>query len=481
MRSLQDYKNIYREIATNLGLQGDSVEMIVQLLSYASYIEENENIVYAQESSLEKATLMNSKIQLCMNEMYSVFRGQCPRVIMRIKPRKYFSFQPFDVLVSSNNFKIYYLGYISTENSVAEGMRSVMSDIGVSCVYGGKTVNPGDSELEIIGLLAPETVRVGWTLDTSNLYYVDCTEENLSNDMYATVDGAPKDVTRNFSEHILRNYLFDLTLTSFGSRLYTGKMDPSTAITATYFKFSTLSDYNISELKKINIKGAEMVSFPNNKWQGIDEFIPGVVLLDATGRDGLNTIHYKAYKDRFVNTILRSNSDIGAVLEEMYPEKVRSTNYEFNYTTEHSDLTIYYVPQNTRNPLTSSEISKFIQERRAYYVTDQITVQPGIVYNAIISVDLELYENTSVDNEVATILESYGKKFCINLEEEKEAIQTLLSKISNINKVSNLNITYIDQSGNEVPKDNIGQIYENIDQTYFEIDYVINSIVRTES
>ena len=450
MRSLQDYKNIYREIATNLGLQGDSVEMIVQLLSYASYIEENENIVYAQESSLEKATLMNSKIQLCMNEMYSVFRGQCPRVIMRIKPRKYFSFQP-------------------------------LSDLGVSCVYGGKTVNPGDSELEIIGLLAPETVSVGWTLDTSNLYYVDCTEENLSNDMYATVDGAPKDVTRNFSEHILRNYLFDLTLTSFGSRLYTGKMDPSTAITATYFKFSTLSDYNTSELKKINIKGAEMVSFPNNKWQGIDELIPGVVLLGATGRDGLNTIHYKAYKDRFVNTILRSNSDIGAVLEEMYPEKVRSTNYEFNYTTEQSDLTIYYVPQDTRNPLTSSEISTFIQERRAYYVTDQITVQPGTVYNAIISVDLELYENTSVDNEVATILESYGKKFCINLEEEKEAIQTLLSKISNINKVSNLSITYIDQSGNEVPKDNIGQIYENIDQTYFEIDYVINSIVRTES
>ena len=481
MRALQDYKNIYREIATNLGLQGDSVEMIVQLLSYASYIEENENIVYAQESSLEKATLMNSKIQLCMNEMYSVFRGQCPRVVLRFKPRKYFSFQPFDVLVSSNNFKIYYLGYTSDKESIAEGMRSVISDLGVSCVYGGKTVNPGDSELEVIGLLAPETVNIGWTLDNSNLYYVDCTEENLSNDMYASVDGAPKDVTRNFSEHVLRDYLFDLTLTSFGSRLYTGKMDPSTTISATYFKFSQLSDYNESELKKINIKGAEMISFPDSKWQSTEEIVPGVVLLDATRRDGLNTIHYKAYKDRFVNTIIRSNSDIGVVLEEMYPEKVRSTNYEFNYTTEQSDLTIYYVPQDTRNPLTPSEISKFIQDRRAYYVTDQITIQPGAVYNAVISVDLELYENTSVDVEVATILESYGKKFSINLEEEKEAIQTLLSKISNINKVSNLSITYIDQSGNEVPKDNIGQIYENIDQTYFEIDYVINSIVRTES
>ena len=64
MKSLQDYKNLFREIATNLNLSGDSVEMIVQLLSYASYIEENESIIYAQESSLEKANLMNSKIQL---------------------------------------------------------------------------------------------------------------------------------------------------------------------------------------------------------------------------------------------------------------------------------------------------------------------------------------------------------------------------------------------------------------------------------
>jgi electron transfer flavoprotein alpha subunit len=95
--------------------------------------------------------------------------------------------------------------------------------------------------------------------------------------MYATVDGAPKDVTRNFSEHILRNYLFDLTLTSFGSRLYTGKMDPSTAITATYFKFSTLSDYNTSELKKINIKGAQIV------------VIGGYGM--AGGKDGFKLIH----------------------------------------------------------------------------------------------------------------------------------------------------------------------------------------------
>jgi len=486
MRSLQNYKDIYREIATNLNLQGDSVEMIVQLLSYASYIEETENIVYAQESSLEKATLLNSKIQLCMNEMYSVFRGQCPRVILNIVPQRYFSFQPFDVIVSSNNFKIYYLGYIAkddVEYSNAPGMRSVMSDLGtgINCVYGGKTINPGESELTVIGLLAPDTVRMGWTLGEDNLYYVDCPETLLSNDMYATVNGLPVEVTRNFSEHVLRNYLFDLTLTSFGSRLYTGKMDPSTTIVGTYYRFSRLSEYNESELKKINIRGAKMTSFPDNKWQGVEELVPGVVLIDATVSDDLNTIHYKAYRDRFVNTIIRSNSDIGAVLEEMYPGKVGNTNYEFNYTTEQSDLTIYYVPKNIQDPLTQDEINRFIEERKAYYVTDQITVQPGEVYRAVISVDVELYENTSVDEEISTILLSYGKKFGVNLEEEKDGMITLISKISNVSRVSNLSITYIDQSGLSISADNISKIYENIDQTYFDISFVINSIVRTQS
>jgi hypothetical protein len=165
----------------------------------------------------------------------------------------------------------------------------------------------------------------------------------------------------------------------------------------------------------------------------------------------------------------------------MYPEKVKSTNFEFNYTTEQSDIIIYYVPQDPRNPLTSSEISKFIDERRAYYVTDQITIEPGKMYTAVITVDLELYENESVDLEVAKILLTYSKKFCINLEEEKESIKTLISKISNINKVSDLSITYIDQAGVEVTQDNIGRIYENIDSTYFDINFVINSIVRTVS
>ena len=111
MKSLQEYLEIYRSIARNLNLRGDSVEMLSQMLANATFISEVEHIAYSQEASLERATLMNSKIQHCMNEMYSVFRGSCPRVILRFKANVAFEWNVFDEISSSNSFSVYYLGY----------------------------------------------------------------------------------------------------------------------------------------------------------------------------------------------------------------------------------------------------------------------------------------------------------------------------------------------------------------------------------
>jgi hypothetical protein len=86
MNSKQDYINIYRKICTGLDIYGDSAELLIQLLAEATYISEVEHVVYTQEASLEKASLLNSKIQHCMNDMYSVYRGSCPRVIFRFTP-----------------------------------------------------------------------------------------------------------------------------------------------------------------------------------------------------------------------------------------------------------------------------------------------------------------------------------------------------------------------------------------------------------
>ena len=499
MRSLQDYIDIYRNIAQNLNLQGDSVEVIAQMLANASYISEVENIAYVQEASLEKATLINSKIQHCVNDMYSVFRGSCPRVIIRFKPTKYFNFNVYDEIVSSNNFKVYYLGYYSNNTTRSTtGTQAVSSIDGF--IYSPVTIPPAstdDNTWMIVGLLAKETVSRTWSLDQSNTYYVNCLDENLSSDLWVKVNGDYFDTTREFSSHILNGYIFDLTLPSFGSRLYVADIfrdsfnreesqtPANTSIEAFYYKFSELSSYNESELRKINIKGAELVSF-DSSWlstKGYEETNTGICLLDEIPRDDVTTIHYKANRDRYVNSILRSNSDIGVVLEEMYPEKVRSggTSYEFNTIDDNSSINIYYVPYSDQSILTDSEIQDFISSRTAYYVTDFISVEKGSKYIAVFNIDLELYQNSNVDSEVKSILDQYGNKFNINLENSLEEIKALISKISNVKQILGIAITYTGEDGSQLNQGQITEMTNNLNKSYYQINYVINSIMQSSN
>ena len=101
MYTVQDYIDRYTTIGKNLGLSGESLNALSQMLGHASYISEVEHVSYTAESSLERSSLMNSKIQHCVDNMYSVFRGLCPRVILKIKPTKYLTFNPYDPIIES--------------------------------------------------------------------------------------------------------------------------------------------------------------------------------------------------------------------------------------------------------------------------------------------------------------------------------------------------------------------------------------------
>lgn len=361
MKSLQDYIEIYRGIAKNLNLQGDSVEMISQMLANATYISEVEHVAYSQEASLEKATLINSKIQHCMNEMYSVFRGTCPRVIIKFKSTKYFRLNIFDEISSSNNFKIYYLGYLSSNStgssytSDVPGAKAVSGESGF--IYAPTVIPPtGDAvEYTIIGLLAKEVVNKSWTLKESNTYYVDFTENDLSNDLYVKVNGDFFDTTRIFSDHITNGELFDLTLPSFGLRFYAPDIfrksfertetptPANTTIDATVYKYCTLDSFNQSELKQVKIKGANLTEFTPEFLSagGYTSLSTGLIFLNEVPRDSVTTIHYKANRDRYVNSILRSNSDIGTVLEEMYPEKIRKSGTHYIFKAPETTRVVY--------------------------------------------------------------------------------------------------------------------------------------------
>ena len=340
MKSLQEYINIYRGIGRRMNLQGDSVELLAQMLANATYISEVEHLSYTQEASIERASHMNSKIQHCMNEMYSVFRGECPRVIINFTSSTYFDLNLYDELASFNNFNLYYIGYYNPSSE--ENINSKDPHF----TY-GPTVIPPNQDATIIALLSPKCLLGNWTISSNNQYYVDFLEPNLSNDIQVKVNDEVFPITRLFSDHVKNGSIFDLTLPDFSLRLYApdifrennrdleniSVVPTGTKISLKAFRFSELSSYNNSELKSIKVKGTKLIPFDENlNWNGLGlEIAPGLIVINEVPRDTLGTIHYKANRDKYVGSILRSNSDIGYLLEEMYPEKIyeSGTSYKF--------------------------------------------------------------------------------------------------------------------------------------------------------
>ncbi len=566
MKSLQDYIDRYSDVANNLGYSGDSVDILIQLLAHASYISEVENISYVQEASLDKATLINSKIQHCVDNMYSVFRGTCPRVMMKIKPSKYITLNPYDLMVTSNNFNIYYLGYYKVtapgeKESATRSTTSITSTtsaIGTSKIidttdvsidesgenqgtnagpsieglsidellkygytgsweYSSATFYPAvdDSDIQIlIGFLAPKRIGEKLTVDkiinSNNTYYIDCTANNLSDDMYVEIvqsNGSRERLarTRVFAEHILEHKIFDLTLPSFGSRLFFANyykdtigrdsrsivgMTENTNIHAQFYGYSELGDYNEPELKRVQYKGAELVKFSSEflKENTVTETSDGLCYIEAIPRDGLNTIHYKASRDRYVSSIIRSNSDIGTVLEESFPDIIMSggTSYLFTATGSEKRLgtvDIYYIPKNEGVLLSQGDIDRFKTEKRAYYViTSTISILPGTKYFANFNIDLDLYKHTSDDDWEKTIGEDilvsgYEKKFNIDFNDSTiREIEALINKLSNVKKISGLTISFTDASGRPVSMEG-----KDLNQIYFEIKYSITTSITAKN
>ena len=556
MRNLQDYINKYYTIAQNLGYTGDSIEVLVQLLANASYISEVENVAYLQESSLEKSSLINSKIQHCMDNMYSVFRGLCPRVVMKIRPTSYLTLKPFDLIQQSSSFSVYYLGYyklIQPSSNSGDSSRPAVdsniidsSIIGSSShrsgsdrsantvvdytrlsdldsldsekypgefIYSGVTLKPSvDTESYIIiCLISPKIHQVDKTVNTRNTYYVDCPIDNLSNDVLVKVGGVQAEVTRNFADHILKptKYVFDLTLPSFGSRIYTANyfstldrtdrsdsvgIEINTRINATYFEWSRLEDYNQSELRRLSYKGAELVGF-NETWLTANMYSEsskgsGLCFVKEVGRDDLNTIHYKANRNRYVNSMVRSNNDIGTILEENFPQYVKSggTSYVFNTLGNNSgsELKIYYIPKDESRliPDTSddpgkgvSSIEDFIEKEQAYYIiTKNIKVLKGDRYTAEFNISLELYRNSTEDlnGSIGSILKStYERKFNTVFNDTTiEEVKSLISKFSNIKRINSLGITFLNSRGDIVKMSDIDPII-----SYFDISYNVSTLV----
>lgn len=496
MKSLQDYINTYRKVADGLGISGDSTELLIQLLANASYISEVENIAYSQEASLERATTINSKIQHCINNMYSVYRGQCPRMILNIKPTKIINWTQYDVIMSSNNFKVYYLGYYdSDDNNIFKETTLSHYPIGED---EGKTI-------KVLCLLAKETFSLSEKIQNTNRYYIDILENNLSNDIQVTIDNSIKKVTRQFSEHILgetngETKLFDLTLPGFGSRIYFNDLsnkkveeqNQNSVIEVLYFKRSKLVDYNESELKNISLKGIEIIDF-DKEWltsKNYVEFMPGKILIPEVDSDDMLSIHYKANQIRHLGSVFKSNYDLGNLLQQRYPANVKDTSVVFENIE--NKLTIYYIPISL---LSTGDIQEFNTNNKAYYIIEDIDVIPGVVYNINFDIEVNLYETGDVSNQINEILQNFADKFNVNFIKDTKNlllrtnskysdIEAQISKNALVKRINKLNIQYTTESGEsfeeELANDLWNLMIEDLMQgrAYYKISSTINQIIQ---
>lgn len=492
MKSLQDYIETFESIASNLGYTGDSVTLLTHLFANAAYINEVSNISYVQESSLDTSKLLNSKIQRCVDNMYSVFRGRCPRAILNIRPTKKITLNLFDEVAISNNFKLFYLGYLSLNDEELTGLDGIKTPNTSEFTMAPLSVTPAltkNDTIQILCLMTSEFTDMEWTLTEGNNYYVDCIESNLSNDLWVKVNGEYKNTTREFSEHILKGSIFDLTLTDYGSRLYLPDIfraefkkeeEPAkenTSVVARFYKMCNLSDFSETELSKVKSPIGTLVDFDSEYNNGN---YTGIYYIDSVPRHDSSTIHYKSNRDRYVNSIIRSNSDIGNILEEAFPGKIvhKGTSYKFGKNSEGDvELSIYYIP--TSEKLTDKEIEDYRSNMTSYFVTNVINVTPGRLFKAIFNVSAELYQISSIDDEMSDIIFNYDNKFGINFEEEKDSIIALINKITNIRKVNSFDITFMDEGDNEVSWEEIIKEDPNLSQTYFNVSHSITTNIYT--
>jgi hypothetical protein len=198
MISQADIKSMLTTIARNNGLVGDSTNMLIDELVYNLYHQQLEVLNAVQESNLSTAKLINSKIRNCMNVMYPVYRGKNARVKLNFINNSILSFNKFDLIYTSNTFKVY-----ADEGPDKGAWNLTRSDISSS---------NGDPKT-IIGILAKnDLLQSDIILSNQTEYYIDFIIDyevmsNISEDIQVFI-GPNEDAleeyptTRNFYDFI---------------------------------------------------------------------------------------------------------------------------------------------------------------------------------------------------------------------------------------------------------------------------------------
>lgn len=504
MLSLEDIRTQLLQIAENNNLTGESVNMCVDQLAYTFYNIQLETINAVQESNLSTAKLLNSKIRNCMNVMYSVYRGKNARVKLNFVNRTLLEYKKFDVIYTSNTFKVYAEDSIRLTSSVDSGT-------GNYNVY------------TLIGILSSnDLLETTINITETNKYYVDFIIDNevlsnLSEEVQVFINDIEYPITRNFFDHIrasipLKNYdayqindsyyyvlnnewieytsdgdvrletlkikgtlasksqlpnlpstdldpVFILTIPDYGIRVYKRSyFNVSDRVKIRALQYTTKDDINSDEFSKITITGTELTNSPLvddsgniivvTRRQALDEegnptYLDNGLIMQVD-RDNENSILYNANLYQRLQSSILSKSDINALFTEYFIDQIKNS---INWYTGEDNFSkgivyIFYVPKVDYDTITDTQMEIFRARYGSYFLSNQLECLSGILVTVDVQLVVYMDDYSEIGDEVATIFNDY--EYQLNDPDNTDVSLIKPKQIfADISKLSN--VAYIDE------------------------------------
>lgn len=440
MKSKDEIKSDLQLIARNHEMTGEAVDMIIDLLTYSMYHEQVDILNTAKEMSLNDAYSINSKIALCDNVMYSVFRGTCPIVHLNTHFDSNTYYNKFDLLYTSNTFYLYALDKVDhsadTDTSSVTKVDAILTQ----------------------SKLIEKTVTC-----TYNQYYIDLVDDvygntysNISDDIMVTIDGRMYGTTRIFSDHCKSvgddELIFVLTIPGYGIRLYKKPMFGSgSTVEIKAIVYTTIDDINESDINNIRIPGLRFMTSKKLDDEGhevVDDngntvYIDPITYSSEIERQDSDSFLYMANFASRVDHEIKSNSDVNYLFSEVYIKYVESSTFKYIRKGEDPDVTedtlyISYIPK-PGDQLGPDDFEEFRDNYGSYFICNNIVIYQATRIDVRLDVSVVVNNGESIYDEVQSILTAeFNKK--LGLMINQKLLQSMISKISNVKYISNFNM-----------------------------------------
>lgn len=391
MRNFDTITKELTQVVNNLGYYGDVVSAVVACAAYYHLNNQTDVVTSLMEGTMSRSKLMNSKILLSGESMYSVFRGTNPRITIKIKPTSVISFGVGDLVISRSGYSLYSVGNVNATPSD--------SIVFIECIIATSqyTTNRSISLNEVDSLYLHENI-------------------NVSEDIHVSRNGNENVKTNNnFIEHIVNGGIFCLTKPDFSVELFLKE------------KFTVNDEYVISSYSYTELTDAiksDLARLTSSKFIVYNE---DRVVVSGTPPETQGAIMLNANLNKYSNQILRSNTDITSIFNNYFASRV----FGSKYNVANNKISIYYIPRIT--DLNSTEIENFKTERAlAYYIAKEVDV--------IKATEVELSVTVTLNHSVVSTTDITKELLLLdNTQGEHIDAKMLVSKLSQV-----LGVNYVE-------------------------------------